>query len=195
MRTAALAFCTILLAISLCAEDEAPPLYPVRGIPKDSEKFDRIYNAVADQLVEAEMKLLKKHEVEILQTISPQRYRVQIGDVTYALEIPGKPLPDGEVIMIPVVETEEVFQYTTVLGATSTIKVAAIPEIPKRLTKDQFLMLLEAGKHFDITMGKTEVRCTGCGGFGKKSGLSEEACGRCDGVGIFRVPVYYRVIW
>lgn len=187
----------MFLALRVWAADPTEPTpYPVRDIPQDSEKFEKIYEVVATQRLEAEMAALKTHEVEILQTISPGRYRVRIGETSYAMEIPiGRTLADGEKVRLPALESDEVYQYTTVFGATATIKVAVVPELPKRMTKQTFLRRLAAGETFEIAMNSEKVRCVVCGGFGYVSSVTKERCRRCYGEGIFEFPKRFLVMW
>ena len=100
----------LLFSLSFPASGEESTPYPVGSIDTSSEKFDLIYNTVADQHYEAEKAALKTYEITILQTISPGYYRVRVGETTYAMEIPlDRPLADDEVIQLPAVETDEVY--------------------------------------------------------------------------------------
>ncbi|MAS93769.1 MAG: hypothetical protein CMO55_11310 [Verrucomicrobiales bacterium] len=63
------------------------------------------------------------------------------------------------------------------------------------MTKDEFLMFLKSGKRFEIQMGTTERRCTGCGGFGTTSGVDKTRCRLCYGRGIFHDPKMFTVFW
>jgi hypothetical protein len=187
-------FLILLIPVLSLAEEESTP-YPLQAIDPDSDKFDRIFQEVAGQLYQAEKDAIKTYDVTILQTISPGRYRVRVGQTVYAAEIPGKPIADDEVVRLPLVETDEVYQYTTVLGANSTIKVAKIVDDPERLTRSQFILLLQAGKHFPIQMGTFKEKCSNCGGFGMISSVSKIQCRVCSGRGGWVRPKMFDVHW
>lgn len=188
-------FSILAVALSAVAEEPEATSYPLRSVDPNSEKFARIYEEVAAQLYTAELDAIDTYNVTILQTISPGQYRVRVGETVYAVAIPGKPLADEEVVELALVETDEVFQYTTVLGATSTIKKAKLAESPEKLSKQQFMLLLEAGQKFPIQMGEEKINCTGCGGFGVTSSVTKVQCKRCRGQGGFMKAIIYSVQW
>ncbi|MDF1862512.1 MAG: hypothetical protein P1U87_20005 [Verrucomicrobiales bacterium] len=177
----------------LLAQEEIP--YPVKEIDPTSEKFDRVYQLVSKQLYEDALAKMDVYNVHVLQTIEPGFYRVLIGETSYAMKIPGKPIADDEIVELPAVETDEVYQYTTVLGATATIKVATVPDLPEKLTKDQFHVNLSNGKTYLVQIGTMKINCTRCGGFGMTSSINKTKCKNCAGEGHFIKPKMFRVQW
>ena len=190
-------FALLVFLFGLVSVADARP-YPVKDIPLDSEKFERIYQEVSNLVYEEDINKTHPWRVEILQTIQSRVYRVRAGERTYLLEIPTeKKYADGEFVDVDARPTGEVYSYTSVTGAKITIPVA---EIPERMTKEEFLTRLKTGDSFEITV-YTEPVCNVCKGRGKVFNASKRAlakaekskCKSCDGTG--KTPVHLEVVW
>lgn len=190
-------FALLVFLFGLVSVADARP-YPVKDIPLDSEKFERIYQEVSNLVYEEDINKTNPWSVEILQTIQSRVYRVRAGERTYLLEIPTeKKYADGEFVAVDARPTGEVYSYTSVTGAKITIPVA---EIPERMTKEEFLTRLKTGDSFEITV-YTEPVCNVCKGRGKVFNASKRAlakaekskCKSCDGTG--KTPVHLEVVW
>ena len=186
----------LLFAFLLCSSAvaaDAPIKYPIRNIPQESEKFFNIYKTVADYLLQKENAKHQTVTVKILQTIEPGFYRIKVGETNYVAKIPGKPKADDTTVEMRLVDTDEVYQYTTVLGAKATIKVVAVPPAPERITPAELIAALKSGKEFLIPIGTQVERCSACAGFGGNA-LSGK-CRKCSGRGQWKVPQFYSIKW
>lgn len=93
---------------------------------------------------------------------------------------------DGEVLKgISVVESDEVFEYTTAAGAKASVRILK-PEARKAeepLTREQWIARLKAGETW-VLPAFSVADCRDCFGKGKLGSLQNNAtCTSCEGVG------------
>lgn len=187
-------FIMVFAAFHSQAEDPVAKPYPVREIPTDSKRFDQIYETVATQELAAAMP--KSIPLKIMQSVKASYYLVTVEDSILGLSVPEdtRTLVDDETVQLPVRYTGEVFQYTSVLGATKTVREIEVAPIPKKITKAEFILALQNGSKFTIQKGEAKDNCSACGGFGGST-LNKTTCRNCSGRGHFMRKLYFDVIW
>ena len=185
-----------------------PVFYHMKDIDSKSERFDTIYREVRDLVHKSELQKLEREKerqkpVKILQTLSPGFYRVSVDGSYYAMKIPSESsFADDEIVKLHFVVTENVYTYTTVLGANATLKIAEAveeePTPPTPITSDEFIGRLRAGETFAVRKGDTEIKCKQCNGFGyPMTGLrgGRPDCSECRGDGKFIAPRFILILW
>ena len=191
---------SVLLTVGMVAQVVAEEVedYPVKGIDPSSEKFERIYRAVADVDERARKAKQKTYKMEVLSNISEGFYLVRDTDKTYAVKIPGKVIPDDTKVALPFVLTDEVYQYTTVLGGKATVAMLKLAEPVVRLTKKDFIQGLMDGTTITIVLKVGEKGCRTCYGSGRVGGgvgVKSKICIKCRGSKKQAIMKKYRIRW
>ena len=173
--------------------------YLIGSIDPTSAKFRNIYETVADADFEERKAAQKVYACEILQNIGEGEYRISQGDGSYVLRIPGgKLIADGTVLELPLIETDEVVQYTTPLGSTVTQAVVTVAPEVERLTMQEFILAMRRGESFDVRLQTGERGCPQCFGHGRVGGgvgKVSSPCAACSATGKQLIFTLFRILW
>ncbi|MFK5920893.1 MAG: hypothetical protein QM496_01835 [Verrucomicrobiota bacterium] len=163
-----------------------------------SDKFERVYQAVADVDEITRQEQVQKYSVEVVSHVEGNLYLVRGKDKTWAVKIPGKRLTDDTVVKLAVKISDEVYEYTTVLGGKATVGVLLVDPPIVRLSKRAFIQGLKAGAEMVIPLRVGKKTCPSCGGRGRHGGgvgKPSRMCGQCKGEKKVDLYKRYRIKW
>jgi len=180
--------------------------YPLKDVPIESEKFQKIFALAAEQ--EAKKKTLGRRSFRVSQSLAPGQHLGYWGSSTkqVLLLIPNGPLiADDSVISVPSASpTGELKQFTTVLGAVSTVEIhkADTEQQERPFDAIEFREKLMTGVTYQVKIQLPPKTCTHCNGFGKITDTSRNRskdgkapCPDCKGSGKQIITQPYEICW
>lgn len=137
---------------------------------------------------------------QVTQTLSPGEFLVKHGGALVHVSAPGLAVADGALIAGDLTPTGGLHTYTTVLGASATVRSFLFHPVPVHLTPETFTQSLQAGETFIIEhQSPASVPCDACQGWGRtsgpKAGTPKQPCTTCKSTGKLRASNMILVVW
>lgn len=179
--------------------------YPMRSIPTDDPRFKAVLEAVVAEVAKAEARGNQSKVIRILQTVAPGEFLVKThGDSSKHMVAAGMAFADGSAVYGTLKPRKELFSYTSVLGAQSTVRSFDFESVERiELTPENFVSLLKGGLKIEIEKGTSTIGCKDCNGWGKVAEVTPRRtspdgkvqCALCGGKGRFIVPQRVSIQW
>ncbi|MBK1829565.1 hypothetical protein JIN77_02410 [Verrucomicrobiaceae bacterium R5-34] len=179
---------------------------PLRTLPADSPKLNKILTELAQKQA-AERNNTKRFK--ITQHIDHSHYLAyspsvmgrnnRLGIIRLELLERDSLIADDTWITVHATETSKVYQYTTVLGAKSTVPIWKEVELPE-ITNDSILQSLKRGNLYTIEKYSDKMgQCKKCIGSGKvfdaRSASRKKMCQDCKGSGKVKIKLLINIRW
>lgn len=180
--------------------------YSMRSISRTDPRFIAVLEIVSREVRRLEAEELQYEGYRVQQTLAPGEFLVcrVNSDRDFHIVAPGIAVADGSILYGTIALREELYTYTNVLGAKTTVRSYRFDSFkPLDLTAENFIALLKEGMKFPVTKGTVTIQCKPCNGAGKlplahgdpRTQDGKKPCQPCRGEGKITMPQQVIIQW